>query len=172
MQKTQSHGHIGEAAVAAKCWMNGIAAYSTGGLRANFAGSDLLIDTKDPKVKYLVEVKTGYTPTKGTVYLTQCGGDRDLETDKFVADYVVFVNMDSKVGRSHQHDGTLGFEHLSFYVMSRDAANATYRAAVKRLHAIPKLDGGQRKLKGMAVTVPEEDMAEFRDAWHVIHGAS
>lgn len=64
MQKTQSHGHIGEAAVAAKCWMNGIAAYSTGGLRANFAGSDLLIDTKDPKVKRLVEVKTGYTPTR------------------------------------------------------------------------------------------------------------
>jgi hypothetical protein len=72
LRKTQSHGRIGEAAVTAKCSMHGIPAYNTGGLRANFAGSDLIIDTLDPKVKRLIQVKTGYAPTRSKVYLTQC----------------------------------------------------------------------------------------------------
>lgn len=33
IRKTQSHGKIGEAAVTAKCWMHGIPAYNTRGLR-------------------------------------------------------------------------------------------------------------------------------------------
>jgi hypothetical protein len=33
IRKQQSHGKIGEAAVAAKCWMHGIPAYNTAGLR-------------------------------------------------------------------------------------------------------------------------------------------
>jgi len=110
LRKTQSHGRIGEAAVAAKCWMHGIAAYSTGGLRANFAGSDLIIDTDNPKTKKLVQVKSGYSPAKDRVYLTQCKGDSDLTGDKFVSDFVVFVNIDKKVGSSHSHDCSLGFE--------------------------------------------------------------
>jgi hypothetical protein len=47
LRKTQSHGKTGEAAVTAKCWMHGIPAYNTSGLRANFAGSDLIVDTSD-----------------------------------------------------------------------------------------------------------------------------
>jgi hypothetical protein len=84
LKKTQSHGKIGEAAAAAKCWMHGIAAYSTGGLRSNFAGSDLIVDTPDPRRKLLVQVKAGYARAKD-VYLTQCGGEDDLTNDKFVA---------------------------------------------------------------------------------------
>lgn len=154
-RKTQSHGRIGEAAVAAKCWMNGIPAYNTGGLRANFAGSDLIIDTEDPKIKRLVQVKTGYSPTKDKVYLTQCKGDCDLVGNKFVSDYVVFVNIDKKAGSSHSHDGSLGFEHLTFYVAPRSAANSIYLAAVKRDHAIPLRTGGVRKLAHMASPFPE-----------------
>lgn len=45
----------------AKCWMNGIPAHNTNGLRANFAGSDIIIDTDDPRKKLLVQVKTGYS---------------------------------------------------------------------------------------------------------------
>src|SRR5687768_16009710 len=93
VRKTQSHGRIGEAAVTAKCWMHGIAAYNTGGLRANFAGSDLIIDTANPKVKRLVQVKTGYCPTS-RVYLTQCTGEADLSDDRFVSDFVIFVNIE------------------------------------------------------------------------------
>jgi hypothetical protein len=102
------------------------------GLRANFAGSDLIIDTADPKLKKLVQVKTGYAPTKDKVYLTQCKGEVDLEGDKFVSDFVVFVNIDKKVGSTHNHDGSFGFEHLEFYVVPQVEANRIYRAAVQR----------------------------------------
>src|SRR5947208_2555920 len=78
LRKTQSHGKIGEAAVTAKCWMNGIPAYNTGGLRANFAGSDLIVDTEDPKRKLLIQVKAGYSPRNDQIYLTQCKGEMEL----------------------------------------------------------------------------------------------
>ena len=168
LRKTQSHGRIGEAAVAAKCWMHGIAAYSTGGLRANFAGSDLIIDTDDPKTKKLVQVKSGYSPAKDRVYLTQCNGDSDLAGDKFVSDFVVFVNIDKKVGSSHSHDGSLGFEHLTFYVVPRAAANAMYRSAVQREYAKPLRTGGTRKLGNMAVTVSRAEAAPYLNAWHLM----
>ena len=38
LRKSQSHGKIGEAAVYAKCWMNGIPAYFTGGCAATSPG--------------------------------------------------------------------------------------------------------------------------------------
>src|SRR5688572_11814378 len=98
LRKTQSHGKIGEAAVTAKCWMHGIPAYNTGGLRANFAGSDLIVDTADPKQKLLIQVKSGYNPRSDLVYLTQCKGEEELQSTKFVSDFVVFVNIDRKVG--------------------------------------------------------------------------
>lgn len=166
-RKQLSHGRIGEAAVSAKCWMHGIPAYNTGGLRANFAGSDLMIDTLNPKVKKLVQVKTGYRPTGDNVYLTQCKGEIDLEGDKFVSDFVVFVNIDRKVG-THNHDGTFGFEHLEFYVVPQVQANEMYKAATQRDHARPLRAGGVRKLGNMSVIVPREGMSEFLDAWHLM----
>lgn len=165
LRKTQSHGRIGEAAVTAKCWMNGVAAYNTGGLRANFAGSDLIIDTADPKVKKLVQVKTGYRPMKEQVYLTQCGGDADLRGEKFVADFIVFVNIEKKVGRTHKHNGELGFEHLAFYVVPRDDANKIYQSAVQRQYEKPLRNGGLRKLGNMAVTVGEKEMEPYFNGW-------
>ena len=93
IRKQQSHGKIGEAAVAAKCWMHGIPAYNTAGLRANFAGSDLLVDTPDPTRKLLIQVKTGYNPSPDWVYMTQCAGEHELEKSKFVSDFVVFVGI-------------------------------------------------------------------------------
>lgn len=113
LRKTQSHGRIGEAAVTAKCWMHGIAAYNTAGLRANFAGSDLLVDTEDPRHKLLIQVKTGYCKSGDWVYTTQCGGEDELTVDKFVSDFVVFVNLDYAAGSKHQHDGMLDFKHLT-----------------------------------------------------------
>jgi hypothetical protein len=83
LRKTQSHGKIGEAAVTAKCWMHGIPAYNTAGLRANFAGSDLIVDTSDPAKKLLIQVKAGYSPSPDWVYFTQCAGECDLTSDKF-----------------------------------------------------------------------------------------
>ncbi|MCU0837172.1 MAG: hypothetical protein MUE49_00430 [Rhodospirillales bacterium] len=149
--------------------MHGIAAYNTGGLRANFAGSDLIIDTDDPKTKRLVQVKTGCSPVNGYVYLTQCKGEEDLGADgKFVADFIVFVNIDKTVGGLHQNDGQLDFQHLTFYIMPRETANAMYRAAVQRQFAKPKRDGGVRKLANMAVGVPREAAARFLDAWHLL----
>jgi hypothetical protein len=59
IRKLQSHGKIGEAATYAKCWMHGIPPYHTGGLRSNFAGSDLIVDTADPRQKLWIQVKTG-----------------------------------------------------------------------------------------------------------------
>lgn len=169
LNKKQSHGKIGEASVTAKCWMNGIPAYNTAGLRANFAGSDLIIDTDDPKKKLLVQVKTGFSPARNQVYLTQCAGECDLKEDKFVADFVVFVNLDRKAGNAHQHDGSLGFEHLTFYVVPRDVANHIYREAVKREHERPLIKtGGQRKLGMMAVNVPPDELKQYRDAWNLM----
>ena len=168
LRKNFSHGRIGEAAVTAKCWMNGIAAYNTGGLRANFAGSDLIVDTVDPQVKRLVQVKTGYRPSQGKAYLTQCKGEVDLTAEKFVSDFVVFVNIDRKVGSTHQHDGSLGFEHLTFYVVPREAANALFKSAVHRDYAIPLRTGGVRKLANMAVTVSTNEMSQYLEAWHLM----
>src|SRR4051812_39493381 len=79
IRKQQSHGRIGEACVTAKCWMHGIPAYNTAGLRANFAGSDLIVDTPDPKRKLLIQVKTGYNPSPDWIYMTQCCGEHELE---------------------------------------------------------------------------------------------
>jgi hypothetical protein len=168
LRKTQSHGRIGEAAVTAKCWMHGIPAYNTGGLRANFAGSDLIIDTSDPKVKRLVQVKTGYAPTKGRVYLTQCKGECDLDGEKFVSDFVIFVNIDQRTGRTHAHNGELSFEHLTFYITPREAANRLYRSAVQRESGRPLRTGGRRKLGNMAVEVATAEMAPYLNAWHLM----
>lgn len=171
LRKTQSHGKIGEAAVTAKCWMYGIPAYNTGGLRANFAGSDLIVDTADPKRKLLIQVKSGYNPRPDQVYLTQCKGEEELKSAKFVSDFVVFVNIDRKAGNGHRHDGSLGFEHLSYFVVPRDAANRIYLRALKRDHSKPLKTGGQRKLGNMAVNVTLE-MHQFKDAWHLIRGGA
>jgi len=168
LRKQQSHGRIGEAAVSAKCWMHGIPAYNTGGLRANFAGSDLIIDTANPKIKKLVQVKTGYAPAKDKVYLTQCKGEVDLEGDKFVSDFVVFVNIDKKIGSTHNHDGAFGFEHLEFYIVPQVEANAIYKAAVHRDYTRPLKTGGVRKLGNMAVVVTKEEMSKFLNAWQVL----
>jgi hypothetical protein len=171
-RKTESHGRIGEAAVSAKCWMHGIPAYNTAGLRANFAGSDLIVDTADPRRKLLVQVKTGYCRPKDLVYLTQCAGEVDLTRDKFVADFVVFVNLEYEAGSTHQHDGTLDFRHLAYYVVPRDRANGLYRDAVVREQQRPLRSGGQRKLGNLAVYVPASEMGSYRDAWHLIRAAS
>ena len=168
IRKQQSHGRIGEAAVSAKCWMNGIPAYNTAGLRANFAGSDLLIDTIDPSRKLLIQVKTGYSPSSELVYMTQCGGEHELEEQKFAADFVVFVNLDKKVGSKHKHQGELDFHHLSFYVVPGKDANRLYSSALKREYERPLLNGGQRKLVNLAVNVLAKDMAKFKDAWGLI----
>ncbi len=171
VRKSQSHGRIGEAAVLAKCWMHGIAAYDTGGLRANFAGSDLLTDTEDPRKKLLIQVKAGYSPRQDVVYLTQCSGEGELEREKFVSDFVVFVNIDKKVGSSHQHAGELDFNHLVYFVVPRDDANRIYGAALRRDYARPLRTGGVRKLGGMAVFVPLEEMSCYKDAWSLLRAA-
>lgn len=170
IRKQQSHGKIGEAAVAAKCWMHSIPTYNTAGLRTNFAGSDLLVNTPDPTRKLLIQVKTGYSPSTGWVYMTQCTGEHELVKSKFVSDFVVFVNLDKKVGSKHEHKGELDFHHLSFYVVPRDKANSLYRAALLREHARPLIKtGGQRKLGNLAVNITSCEMAEFKDAWHLIY---
>ena len=172
IRKQQSHGKIGEAAVSAKCWMHGIPAYNTAGLRANFAGSDLLVDTGDPRRKLLIQVKTGYAPGPGWVYMTQCSGEDELSAPKFVADFVVFVNMDKKVGVQHGHDGSLDFCHLHYFVLPRDKANELYLAALKREHARPLIKtGGVRKLGNLAVNIAAADMAPYADAWALIRTA-
>lgn len=172
IRKTQSHGRIGEAAVTAKCWMHGIPAYNTGGLRANFAGSDIIVDTDDPKRKLLVQVKSGYSPRADQVYLTQCKGEEDLIKEKFVADFVVFVNIDKKAANSHLHDGSLDFEHLIYFVVPRDVANHAYMEAVKRDHAKPLRNGGKRVLANMAVNVERKELEQYHEAWHLIRGQS
>lgn len=172
IRKQQSHGKIGEAAVSAKCWMHGIPAYNTAGLRANFAGSDLLVSTDDPTRKLFIQVKTGYTPSADWVYMTQCKGEKELDCAKFDSDFVVFVNLDKKVGTKHTHNGELDFQHLSFYVVPRDRANALYSDAVRREHVRPLIKtGGQRKLGNLAVNIEAAAMAEFKDAWYLIRQA-
>lgn len=168
IRKSQSHGKIGEAATYAKCWMHGIRAYFTGGLRANFAGSDLIVETGDPRQKLWVQVKTGAPTLKDYVYLTQCKGDEDLFGDKFDSDFVVFVNLDQKTALTHQHDGSLDFNHLSFFVVPRSDANQLYSKWLREWHAKPKRDGQQRKLGNMAVYVPIAEMAAYRDAWPLL----
>jgi hypothetical protein len=173
LRKQQSHGKIGEAAVAAKCWMHGIPAYNTAGLRANFAGSDLIVDTPDPTRKLLIQVKTGYSPSPEWVYMTQCSGEQELERSKFVSDFVVFVNLDKRAGVNHAHDGELDFHHLTFYVVPRDSANALYHRALCREDARPLIKtGGQRKLGNLAVNVAASEVAEFKNAWHLIRKGS
>ncbi|MBE7418295.1 MAG: hypothetical protein HS128_11200 [Ideonella sp.] len=172
LRKTQSHGKIGEAAVAAKCWMHGVPAYNTAGLRANFAGSDLIVDTEDPTKKLLVQVKTGYNPSGEWVYMTQCAGEQDLNEDKFVSDFVVFVNLDRKAGNGHMHNGELDFHHLTFYVVPRSSANDLYRQAVRRDYNRPLKAGGRRKLGNMAVNIAAVDMAPFRNAWSLLRDAA
>ena len=168
VKKTKSHGKIGEAAVAAKCWMHGIPAYNTAGLQANFAGSDFIVDTADPRRKLLVQVKAGYSPSDEQVYLTQCKGEEDLTKDKFASDFVVFVNIDRKVGSAHEHEGKLSFEHLSFFVVPCEVANRAYREAVNREYKRPLKTGGQRKLGNMAVNVAMETLAQYKDAWELM----
>ncbi|AXK38965.1 hypothetical protein [Crenobacter cavernae] len=171
LNKKQSHGRIGEAAVTAKCWMNGVPAHNTNGLRANFAGSDIIIDTEDPRKKLLIQVKTGYSPAKGQIYLTQASGDKDLTEDKFKADFVVFVNIDKKIGESHNHRGTLDFEHFSYYVVPENEANRVFRDAVKRDYDRPLVKReGRRSLSNMAVNVAPEILSKYRDAWHLLRG--
>ena len=164
LSKSQSHGHIGEAAVFAKCWMHGIHAYNTGGLRANFEGSDIIVETSDPRSKLWVQVKTGAPTERNCFYLTQSAGVKDLDGDKFSADFVVFVNLDPRASKSHAHDGSLDFNSLSFYVVPRDAANLLYREDLQRCAAKPKRDGGLRKLGNMAVHAASDNMAKYRDA--------
>src|SRR5687767_1314545 len=63
-------------------------AYNTAGLRANFAVSDLLVETDDPRKKLLIQVKTGFPTKRDSVYLTQASGEEDLTKPKFVSDFV------------------------------------------------------------------------------------
>jgi hypothetical protein len=170
LSKGVSHGRIGEAAVFAKCWMHGIRAYNTGGLRANFAGSDLIVETGILREKLWVQVKTGAPILKGYVYLTQCAGDVDLTAPKFSSDFVVFVNLETRTAKAHSHDGTLDFSALTYFVVPCADANHIYQMAVSGLAAKPKRDGGQRKLANMAVHVPEEDMSQYKDAWGLLQG--
>lgn len=116
----------------------------------------------------MVQVKAGYSPSNEQVYLTQCKGEEELSEDKFASDFVVFVNIDRKVGSAHQHEGALGFEHLSFFVVPRDIANTVYRDAVNREYQRPLKTGGQRKLGNMAVNVPLEVLAQYKDAWQLM----
>jgi len=171
LRKQQSHGKVGEAAVTAKCWMHGIQAYNTAGLRANFAGSDLIVNTDDPSKKLLIQVKAGYKPHGEWIYMTQCSGEEDLTEDKFGSHFVVFENFDRKVGQTHQHKGELDFQHLIFYVAPCADANRLYRAAVKRQYDIPLKRGGVRSLQNMDVNVSESEMAPFKDAWNLIRNA-
>ena len=172
LRKKESHGRIGEAAVTAKCWMNGVPAYNTNGLRANFAKSDLIVNTHNPRIKLLVQVKTGYSPAKEGVYLTQASGEDDLTKDKFDADFVVFVNMNRRVGQSHNHRGTLDFSHFTYYVVPADAANKLFRNAVHREYAKPliKTPDKQRSRGNLAVNVETQTMVEYKDAWQLLRG--
>jgi len=172
LSKSQSHGRIGEAAVFAKCWMHGIPAYNTGGLRSNFAGSDIIVETSDPRKKLWVQVKTGAPILKDHVYLTQCSGDDDLIGNKFSADFVVFVNIDLRVAKTHTHDGLLDFSNLAFYVLPCRIANMFYQEALLHWSEKPKRDGGRRKLGNMAVHIPLKKLEKYRDSWIQLRAAS
>ena len=152
--------------------MNGIPAYNTNGLRANFAGCDIIVDTNNPRTKLLVQVKAGFCPVREGVYLTQASGEDDLTKDKFHADYIVFVNINKKVGESHIHRGTLDFSHLSFYVVPAEEANLLFREAVEREYAKPliKTPDKKRSLANLAVNVSPQAMMNYRDAWQLLRG--
>ena len=90
--------------------------------------------------------------------------------DKFAADFVVFVNIDQKIGMKHQHDGTLGFEHLTFYVVPCDDANRVYREVVKKESERPTKAGGQRKLANLSVVVSSTELQQYKDAWSLLRG--
>ncbi len=105
--------------------------------------------------------------------MTQCSGDQELNVSKFVADFIVFVNLHKKVGSTHQHMGELSFEHLIFFVVPRDEANQLYAAALKREHSRPLINGGgQRKMGNLAVNVESSEMAKYKDAWQLIREAN
>jgi hypothetical protein len=152
--------------------MHGIPAYNTGGLRANFAGSDLIVETDDPRKKLWVQLKTGAPILKNHVYLTQCSGDEDLTSEKFAADSVVFVNLNLRTAKSHTHDGSLDFNSISFYVVPGKQANLIYQQALTGWAAKPKRDGARRKLGNMSVHVPSDQMAGYKDAWNQLKTAS
>jgi hypothetical protein len=163
--KAKSHGRIGEAASYAKCWMYGIPAYFTSGLGANFTGSDLFVETEE-RGKYLwIQVKTGYPTLKDHVYVTQCSGEAELKAEKFVSDFVVFVNLDPVTAKSHTHDGTLDFKHMTFYVVPVGDANRIYRGALNDWAKKPKRDGGERKLGNMSVYAALPEMEAYKNAW-------
>lgn len=96
---------------------------------------------------------------------TQCAGDCDLDRDKFDSDFVVFVNLQTRAAKAYQHRGELEFEHLTFYVVPTERANALYRKWLEYWRNRPTRAGGERKLGNMAVHVPELEMARYRDAW-------
>ena len=145
--------------------MHGIPAYNTGGLRANFAGSDIIVETNDRRKKLWIQVKTGAPILKDYVYLTQCAGDGDLEGDKFASDFVVFVNLETRVALKHEHEGALDFGALSYYVVPVEDANRIYREELLVWAHKPKRDGGKRKLGNMGVHAPAKRMAAYKDAW-------
>lgn len=80
------------------------------------------------------------------------------------------MNLDRKAANAHQHDGSLGFEHLTFYVVPREVAKRVYSNAVTREYNRPLRTGGQRKLGNMAVNVPLDELAPYKDAWALIRG--
>jgi hypothetical protein len=128
----------------------------------------LIVETKDRRAKLWVQVKTGAPILKDHIYLTQCAGDCDLTTDKFDSDFVVFVNLQTRVSIKHAHRGELGFEHLTFFVVPADEANTMYRRWLQHWHEKPKRDGGARKLTNMALQAPASEMAPYQDAWHLL----
>lgn len=167
-RKTLSHGRIGEAAVYAKCWMYGIPAYFTGGLKMNFAGSDLIVDTENQRRKRWIQVKTGFPTRKNYAYLTQSTGEKDLTQPKFTVDFVVFVNLDATAAKNHTHNGQLDFRDLSYYVVPRDDANHLFRQALQGEAERPKRDGSKRKLANLAVEVPSATLEPYRDKWQLL----
>jgi hypothetical protein len=148
VSKSQAHGQIGESAVIAKCWMNGLAAYRTGSLTTHFAGADVVVARARPERPVWIEVKSGYPVKRDHVYLTQFSSD-----DK------------------HQCDDKLDFSDLSFYVVPRDDANALFHAMVDREANTVKRDGKPRSLRNLAVHAPTHEMKRFYNAWGNIRDA-
>jgi len=167
IRKIESHGLIGEAAVYTKCWMHGIRAYFLGHLKRNFPGSDLILETDDPRRNLYVQVKTGYPTKKHEVYLAM-HREKDLSEGKFTADFVVFVNLDPKVARTHTHKGELDFAAFSYYIVPGYEANSLFYEALQRKAQRPKRDGMPRKLTHGEVQAREEDMAKYRNAWRLL----
>ena len=94
-----------------------------------------------------------------------------MTEDKFRADFVVFVNIDKKTGESHDHRGTLNFEHLIYYVVPVEVANTAFRTAVQREYDRPLLKSPEkRKLTNLAVYVAPECLSKYKDAWQLLRG--